>query len=291
MTWFITGGNGQLGKSLTLVLKQRGIDFKVSTSKELDVRSPEQTLTFIKSVNPSVIVNTAAWTDVDGAESNFDAVFAVNTLGAQNLALAAKSINALFVQISTDYVFSGEGTGLWNELDMRYPATIYGKSKAAGEDAVLSSYSECSYLIRTAWLYSKFGKNFAKTMTGLALNSEDEVRVVKDQFGQPTSSLDLAIQIIDTVESQAPIGIYHATNSGEASWFEFAQEIFKLTGKDVSRVIPVATSEFPKLTNRPANSVLSHDAWKNTSIAPMQNWRTALAEAMPSIISTVREAQ
>jgi dTDP-4-dehydrorhamnose reductase len=137
-------------------------------------------------------------------------------------------------------------------------------------------------------LYSAQRKNFAKTMTKLALNGAGEVRVVNDQVGQPTFTDDLAKQIIDLVVSDSPVGIYHGTNSGQATWFEFAQEIFKLAGADVSRVVQVSSSEYPRPAKRPSYSVLSHDAWAKTSVEPMRDWRIALAEAMPAIISSVK---
>ena len=149
-------------------------------------------------------------------------------------------------------------------------------------------YPESSFVVRTAWLYSPWGKNFAKTMTKVALQSDGEVRVVNDQVGQPTSASDLAKQLAELGLSTSPAGIYHGTNSGQAPWFEFAQEIFKLAGADVGRVIPVSSSEYPRPAKRPSYSVLSHDAWKSTSVKPMRDWRIALADAMPAIISSVK---
>ena len=291
MTWLIVGRNGQLGKSLSLVLKARGVPFQAIGSKEMDIRSPQQTLAFMNSIKPSIVVNAAAWTDVDKAESNFEAAFAVNALGVQNLVLAAKSINALFVQVSTDYVFSGIGSKPWTIDDDCEPVTAYGKTKKAGEKETLENYSERSYIFRTAWLYSQWGKNFAKTMTSLATNHSEEkrdVRVVNDQLGQPTSANDLADQIVDSVTSKLPFGIYHASNSGQASWFEYAQEIFSLARAEVSRVIPVSTSDFPSPAKRPEYSVLSHESWAGKTIPAMRDWRIALEAAMPTIISTVK---
>ena len=291
MTWLIIGRNGQLGQSLTLALKERSIDFQATGSKELDIRFPEQTLTFINSVKPSVIVNAAAWTNVDEAESNFDAAFAVNALGVQNLAFAAKSLNAVFVQVSTDYVFSGLGSKPWIVDEECAPVTAYGKTKTAGEKETLENYSERSYVFRTAWLYSQWGKNFAKTMTRLALNQSEEhkeVKVVSDQVGQPTFANDLANQIVDSVTSNLPFGIYHATNSGQVSWFDYAMEIFTFVNADTNRLIPIPSTEFPSKATRPIFSVLDHEKWATTGIPAMRNWRSALADAMPSIISAIK---
>ena len=168
-------------------------------------------------------------------------------------------------------------------------------TKAAGEVAVLSEYPEHSYIFRTAWLYSQWGKNFAKTMTRLALTGDGEVKVVDDQVGQPTSALDLAHQIVDTIEAKLPFGIYHGTNSGQGSWFDFAQEIFSLCGSEVAvgRVVRTDSSSFIRPAKRPAYSVLGQDSWKlvgtsGLTVSAMRDWRLALNEAMPGIILAVK---
>jgi dTDP-4-dehydrorhamnose reductase len=237
---------------------------------------------------PSVIINAAAWTDVDGAEANESGANAVNSLGPQNLAIAAKAVGSKLVQVSTDYVFSGEASIPWSENADHKPQSVYGSTKSAGEKLVLSVHPTGSYVVRTAWLYSAERKNFAKTMTKLALNAAGEVRVVNDQAGQPTFTDDLAKKIIELVVSDSPVGIYHGTNGGQATWFDFALEILRLAGSDISRVIPVSTTEYPSPARRPAFSVLSHEDWSKTSIAPMREWKISLAEAMPSIISSVK---
>jgi dTDP-4-dehydrorhamnose reductase len=192
------------------------------------------------------------------------------------------------IHVSTDYVFSGESQAPWQTGDQISPQSAYGRTKAQGESRVLAIYPESSFVVRTAWLYSPWGKNFAKTMTRLAIKGEGEVRVVNDQVGQPTSASDLAKQLIELGASNSPAGIYHGTNSGQANWFEFAQEIFKLSDADFGRVIPVPSSEHPRPAKRPSYSVLSHDAWTNTSVKPMRDWRIALADAMPAIIFAVK---
>jgi dTDP-4-dehydrorhamnose reductase len=290
MKWLITGGSGQLGLALQNELSYRGIDFVASNSSQLDITKPLIVNELIDSIKPSVIVNTAAWTDVNGAETNQSAAYSINALGPQNLAIAASKIGARLVQVSTDYVFSGENSTPWSENAAHNPQSVYGSTKSEGEKFVQAALPANSYVIRTAWLYSAEGKNFAKTMTNLALNSTGEVKVVNDQLGQPTFARDLAKQTVELVLSDAPIGVYHGTNSGHSTWFEFAQEIFKLSGADVSRAIPVLTSEYPGPAKRPSYSVLGHDAWANTTLPAMRNWRIALAEAMPSIISTVKTA-
>ena len=279
MYWLITGGSGQLGIAVSRELDKHGIAFDAWSSKDLDI------------TQSSRVINCAAWTDVDGAESHEVEALRVNSDGPENLALAAKHCNSKLIHVSTDYVFSGEGQTPWQVVDEINPQSAYGRTKALGESRVLATYPDSSFVVRTAWLYSPWGKNFAKTMTKLALKGAGEVRVVNDQIGQPTSASDLAKQLVDLGLSNSPTGMYHGTNSGQATWFEFAQEIYKIAGADVGRVTPVSSTEYPRLAKRPSYSVLSHDAWANTSVQPLRDWRIALADAMPAIISAVKAAE
>lgn len=288
MTWLITGGSGQLGIAVSQVLGERGILFQAWNSQDLDITQGPIVRDYITKFSPKVIVNCAAWTDVDGAESQELEAFRVNSDGPENLALAAKLCNSQLIHVSTDYVFSGESQSPWQIEDEINPQSAYGRTKALGESRVLASHPENSFVVRTAWLYSPWGKNFAKTMTRLAIKGEGKVIVVNDQVGQPTSAMDLAKQLVELGLSSSPAGIYHGTNSGQATWFEFAQEIFKIAGADVGRVTPVSSSQYPRLAKRPSYSVLSHDAWVNTSIQPLRDWLIALSDAMPSIISAVK---
>jgi dTDP-4-dehydrorhamnose reductase len=288
MSWLITGGSGQLGIAVSQELGERGILFTAWGSKDLNITQGPIVRDLVSQWSPTVIINCAAWTDVDGAESNEPQASRVNGDGAENIALAAKQCGAKLMHVSTDYIFSGQGKTPWQIDDRIDPQSAYGRTKAEGESRVLGAYPENSSIVRTAWLYSSWGKNFAKTMTRLALNSESEVRVVNDQMGQPTAAIDLAKQLVELGLSSSPAGIYHGTNSGEATWFEFAQKIFELAGADVSRVVPVSSSEYPRPAKRPSYSVLSHDAWANTSVKPLRDWRIALADAMPTIISAVK---
>jgi len=281
------GGNGQLGKALSVVLGNRGIDFRAWGSEDLDIRSALKSADRIRELRPLVIVNSAAWTDVEGAESNPDRARAVNTVGASNLAAAAKAVGAIFVQISTDYVFSGAANRPWQEDALCVPSSVYGATKAAGEVAVMNEYAEHTYIFRTAWLFSQWGKNFAKTMTRLAFSEKGEVAVVRDQVGQPTWAMDLAVRIVDSVLEGLPFGIYHATNSGEASWFDFARKVFELSGASVSRVVPITSNQILSPVKRPMYSVLGHDKW--TDLPPMRNWESALKESMPDILEIVKK--
>ncbi len=288
MTWLITGGSGQLGIAATQELSELGIMFSAWDSRDLDITQGEIVRDLILHLSPEVIINCAAWTDVDGAETNEREAFVVNCDGAENIALAAKDCSAKLIQVSTDYVFSGKSKSPWQSGDVINPQSAYGRTKAKGEGRVRLAYPENSSIVRTAWLYSPWGKNFAKTMTRLAINGDNDVRVVNDQLGQPTSAKDLAKQLVELGLSNSPAGIYHGTNSGEGTWFEFAQEIFKFAGADSNRVIPVSSSEYPRPAKRPLYSVLSHEAWGKTTVQPMRDWRIALHEVMPAIISAVQ---
>jgi dTDP-4-dehydrorhamnose reductase len=288
MTWLITGGSGQLGIGLCEELDSRDLMFTALGSKDLDITQGSIVRDLVSRLSPTVIINCAAWTDVDTAETNEALASKVNGDGAENIALAAKNCGAKLIHVSTDYVFSGESETPWQVADEIKPKSAYGRTKADGEGRILRTYAENSSIVRTAWLYSPWSKNFAKTMSRLALNGGAEVPVVNDQLGQPTSAIDLAKQLVELSLSNSPAGIYHGTNSGQVTWFEFAQEIFKLSGVDVSRVIPVSSSEYLRPAKRPSYSVLSHDSWAKTAIKPMRDWRIALTEAMPAIISVVK---
>jgi len=287
MSWLITGGSGQLGIAVSQELDKLGIAFDAWNSKDLDITQSSTVSEAIKKLSPTVIINCAAWTDVDGAESHENMAAQVNALGAENVANAARDCGAKLVQISTDYVFSGQNQNPWSVSSDKSPCTAYGRTKAEGEDRVLNLYSESSYILRTAWLYSPWKKNFAKTMLTLALNEKLEVSVVNDQVGQPTSSSDLAKQIVRMIESNAPVGIYHGTNSGSATWFEFAQTLFEFAGTDVNRVLPVGSDKFPRAAKRPSYSVLDHCEWTKTSITEMRDWKDALEATFPKILEEV----
>jgi dTDP-4-dehydrorhamnose reductase len=287
MSWLITGSSGQLGVALSRELNTHGIAFVEYGSKDLDITQSSTVRQAVEKNSPTVIVNCAAWTDVDGAETHELDASRVNSDGPENLASAAKLCNSKLIHVSTDYVFSGESQEPWQIVDEVNPQSAYGRTKALGENRVLATYPESSFVVRTAWLYSPWGKNFARTMIKLAIKGDGEVKVVNDQVGQPTSAMDLAKQLVELGLSSSPAGIYHGTNSGQATWFEFAQEIFKLVGADVSRVSPVSSKEHTRPAKRPSYSVLSHESWVKSSVKPMRDWRIALAEAIPAIFSAV----
>ena len=225
-----------------------------------------------------VVINASAYTKVDDAESNESDAFAVNATGAQNLAIAASETGAKLVQVSTDYVFDGSATSPYDEATPLNPISAYGRTKAEGERLALAANPDGTYIVRTAWLYGAGGPNFAKTMLRLA-QSHDTVSVVTDQLGQPTWTGDLARQIVELLDADAAPGVYHATNSGEASWFDFTREIFQVSGLDPARVKETTSAQFVRPAPRPDYSVLGHDGWARAGISPMRNWRAALSAA------------
>ena len=272
--YLIAGANGQLGHDLRTVLEGR--DVTALGRADLDVTDLDAVRA--AAAGHDVIINASAYTKVDDAETNEDAAYAVNALGPQNLAIAASEIGAKLVTVSTDYVFDGSATTPYAEYTPRGAISAYGRTKGEGERLALGAHPDGTYIVRTAWLYGAGGPNFAKTMVKLAA-SRDTVSVVDDQRGQPTWTGDLAVQIVALLDSDAPAGIYHGTNSGETTWFGFAQAIFAEAGLDPARVLPTTSADFVRPAPRPSYSVLGHDAWTAAGLAPMRDWREALADA------------
>lgn len=282
MRWLILGGAGQLGRDLQDVLADQ--DATALDLPDIDITDRESIAAAFDAHDPDVVVNAAAYTAVDAAEDDEQTATLVNGTGPGLLAAAcAVRPTIRLVQVSTDYVFAGDATVPYPEAASPDPRSAYGRSKLLGERLVRSELPDRSFIVRTAWLYGQHGANFVKTM--LRLESErDTVAVVDDQIGQPTWSHDLARQIRTLVESGAPAGIYHGTNSGETSWFGFTREIFRLVGADPERVRPTTTDDFPRPAPRPAFSVLGHDAWTQVGLPEMRTWDEALSEALPRLI-------
>ena len=284
MKWLIAGANGQLGRCLQKTLDSHGIDFVALSRSDLDVTNIGQVKELVNSTKPDVVINASAYTNVEQAEIDSDEAFQVNQSGAANLAIASRSVNAKLVHFSTDYVFAGNSNSPWQANDLTEPISIYGKSKLAGEVEIINEYPERSLIIRTAWLYSPYGKNFYKTMLTKALNSDESVRVVNDQQGQPTSALDLAALTVNAVTENVTSGVFHGTNAGSCSWFEFAQYIFEIAGEDSARVTPVLSAEFTTKVQRPKYSVLDNEKWSEFGIAPLGPWKDSVQKALPDIM-------
>jgi dTDP-4-dehydrorhamnose reductase len=271
----ITGAAGMLGRDLQLAL--HGRDVTALGRADLDITDPDAVDAAVEGHD--VVINSAAYTKVDDAETHEDEAAAVNATGPRLLAEAAVRHGARLVTISTDYVFDGNGTAPYDEDAPTDPLNAYGRTKAAGEAAVRRIAPDSSYIVRTAWIYGGHGPNFAATMLRLAA-SHDTVKVVTDQVGQPTWTGDLAARIVELVDADAPAGIYHGTNSGQASWFDFTKAIFAENGLDPDRVLPTDSASFVRPAPRPAYSVLGHGAWARAGLAPMRDWREALHAAV-----------
>ena len=273
MKILITGSNGMLGRDLVEVLKNHH-ELILTTSKTLDITDKQHTIDFILKNNPDIVINSAAYTDVDGCEENQDLAFSVNGEGVRNLALACLENDCPLVHISTDYVFNGKNDRPWVEDDEIGPISVYGKSKREGEEAILEILDKF-YIIRTAWLYGINGRNFPRTMLELAEN-HSEITVVYDEVGTPTYTPDLAGAISELIETDY-YGIYHLTNSGSCSWCEFARYIFEIADRDVN-VIPVTASEFARPAPRPSYSVLENKNWIENGFKPLRSYKEAIKE-------------
>ena len=270
----ITGCNGQLGRALNQLLEGSDVDIINTDVAELDICDMAQVRALLTKEKPDTIINCAAHTAVDKCETDAENARRINTLGPENLATVAKEINAQMVQVSTDYVFSGDADTPYTEEDTPGPQSVYGSTKLAGEQAV-SSILERYYIVRTAWLYGD-GNNFVKTMLRL-VETHDTITVVNDQFGSPTSALELGRMILHIVDS-GEYGCYHGTCEGSTSWYGFACKIFALTGSHVT-VVPVTTDEYPAAAaKRPAYSVLENKRLNSQGSYRMKHWEDALIE-------------
>lgn len=272
MKILITGAYGMLGSDLREVLKNQ--ELIVTGSKDLDITDEEKVIDFISENSPELVINAAAYTAVDDCETHYDDAYAVNALGPKNLAIACNKQDIPLIHISTDYVFDGTKRTPLIENDKLGPQSAYGKTKLEGEKFIQEN-TEKYFILRTAWLYGLHGNNFVKTMLDLAEN-HDEITVVNDQIGSPTYSFDLAVAITNLLFSDK-YGIYHVTNEGECSWYEFAKLIFELSNVDV-KVIPVTTEEFPRPAPRPHYSVLNNKKWNAAGFVPMRDYKEALSE-------------
>ncbi|MFT8872022.1 MAG: dTDP-4-dehydrorhamnose reductase [Sporolactobacillus sp.] len=270
----VTGGHGQLGTELSLMLQQQGYETFAPSHRELDITNLQQVQSMMLSLHPAVVCHTAAYTNVNQAESERAAAYLVNAYGTRNVAMAAEAAGAKLVYVSTDYVFDGEKDGSYTEFDAASPLGVYGGSKYAGEQFV-RDFSSRYFIARTSWVYGQYGGNFVKTMLKLA-ETHDQLKVVNDQRGCPTWTRDLAAKIIELFQTDY-YGTYHISNSGCCTWYEFAKAIFDIKGIDVA-VNPCTTEEFPTPARRPKNSVFEHMALKLNGFSEVEDWRAALEQ-------------
>jgi len=279
MRILITGASGMLGRDLQEVLGSR--PFTALSRAQLDITDAEAVRRAVSGHN--VVVNCAAYTGVDDAESHEVAAFAINAEGAQNVALACQENGSRLLHISTDYVFNGQASDPYRENAPREPLGAYGRTKAAGEELVLEAYPEGSTIVRTAWLYGQHGPNFVSTMLRLA-RERDTLNVVDDQLGQPTWTMDLSQKIIELIDAGVPRGIFHGTASGQTTWCGFARAIFEFSGLDAERVTAVTSEAFVRPAPRPGYSVLAHGAWALVGMSALRDWRLALAEYLTGMM-------
>jgi dTDP-4-dehydrorhamnose reductase/4-ketoreductase len=285
MRWLITGAGGMLGHDVVEELTRRGEEVTGLDRAALDITRSGSVDTAVRDHRPDVVVNCAAYTAVDDAESDEARALEINGDGPRLLARACAAHGARMIHVSTDYVFSGEArTTPYPEDHPTGPRTAYGRTKLAGERAVLEELPGASAVVRTAWLYGVHGANFVRTMIGLEAR-RDTLDVVDDQRGQPTWSADVAERIADLGGRLGPDahGVFHATNSGEATWYELAREVFSLIGADPDRVRPTSSAAFPRPAPRPAYSALAHRRWQEIGLPLPRDWRSALHEALPRI--------
>ncbi|MDE6716922.1 MAG: dTDP-4-dehydrorhamnose reductase [Muribaculaceae bacterium] len=279
MKILVTGSHGQLGNCIRKVFdKDKNLEVVYTDVEELDITDREEVDHFIRENKFDFIVNCAAYTAVDRAETDDLKAAAINTVAVGNLAQAASRNRVKVIHISTDYVFNGEGYRPYEENDEPYPRSIYGRTKLEGE-GILTSFCQDALIIRTAWLYSEFGANFVKTMLRLS-NERDSINVVADQIGSPTYAGDLAEAIYHIIRHKKWLpGIYHFTNEGVASWFDFTKAIFEIAGKKTN-VNPIPTSQYPTPAKRPLYSVLSKMKIKNTYGVNIPYWRDSLKKCL-----------
>ena len=276
----VLGAQGMLAQAYRRTTLHKNVTFL--TKDECDITQPEQLNASIPE--ECTVVNLSAYTKVDDAESHAEQAFRVNAEGVKNLAEVATSKGARIVHISTDYVFDGTQTAPYGEEAPGRPQTVYGQSKWQGEQYLREIIPDSSVILRTAWLYGHPGKSFVHTIVK-AGQEREFLEVVDDQIGQPTWATDVASMIDRIVTADVPSGLFHATNSGQASWFDFAQEIFRRAGWDPERVRPTVSEKFPRPAKRPAWSVLGHAAWEKKFSWQPRHWTVAFSDAWSTEMS------
>ncbi len=276
----VIGSKGMLGHDLMKVLADKSA--RGFSRPELDVTNRSAVRDAIQGFK--TVINASAYTRVDDAEIHQEEAFAVNSEGAHNIALACRHHGSRLIHVSTDYVFDGGSATPFSEDHPKRPQSVYGRSKAEGEEKALHANPNHTMILRTAWLYGAHGPNFVKTILNVARQSET-VSVVTDQVGQPTWSQDLAFMIRTLIESDVQSGIFHGTNAGQASWWDFAREIFSRASLETSRVLPTTSAEMVRPAQRPAWSVLGHDNWVNNGLPLPRTWQAAFEEAWEQVFS------
>ena len=286
--WLVTGAAGMLGSDVVAALAADGAEVTAASHADLDITDLDAVAAAVPGHD--VVVNTAAWTDVDGAEQAEAAAARVNADGPAHLAAACARSDARLVHVSTDYVFSGDAREPYPEDATPAPQTAYGRTKLAGERAVLATLPHRSVVVRTAWLYGQQGRSFVATVARLAAE-RDTVEVVDDQWGQPTWSWQVARRLVEVARTPSLTGVLHATNAGATTWCGVARAVFEELGLDPARVRPTSTERFPRPAPRPRYSVLGHARWASTPFPPLPPWRAALRAALPAVCLPARSVE
>lgn len=279
MKVLVTGTKGQLGYDVVNELEKRGHTAVAVDIEEMDITDAVSVERVITEAEVEAVIHCAAYTAVDAAEDNVEICRRVNAEGTKNIAKVCKKLDLKMIYISTDYVFDGEGERPWEPDDERHPLNVYGQTKYEGELAV-EKYLEKYFIVRIAWVFGVNGKNFIKTMLKL-LETHEELNVVDDQVGSPTYTYDLAVLLVDMVESDK-YGRYHATNEGLCTWYEFAKEIFRQAGVEV-KVNPVTSDMFPAKAKRPKNSRMSKEKLDANGFHRLPTWQDALERYLSEI--------
>ena len=272
----VTGAKGQLGQDFLSILPSDRYEVHGFGKEELDVTNLEQVKETISKIQQHIIIHTAAYTKVDQAEKEPDLAFQINGIGSRNLAIAASEHKSKLIYFSTDYVFNGRTNQPYNESDSPDPECVYATTKLAGERFV-SAFHHKFFIIRTSWVYGEKGSNFVKSMIK-ASKERKTIEVVNDQIGCPTFTEDLVYAVMEIMETDK-FGIYHISNSGSCSWYQFAEAIFTEAGIQAD-LRPCTTDKYPRLAGRPKYSVLNHTSLKQNGFQEMRHWRTALREFM-----------
>ncbi|MCM3493400.1 dTDP-4-dehydrorhamnose reductase [Paenibacillus lactis] len=287
MKVLVTGAAGQLGTDVVSLFREAGHSVIACDRATLDITDQSACFTILNKYKPDAVIHCAAYTAVDLAEQEVDAAYMINAVGTRNMVLASERIGAKFCYISTDYVFDGSSEYPYHEYDNTNPRTIYGKSKRAGENLV-QSLSSAYFIVRTSWVYGLHGKNFVKTMLRLA-GERPEIKVVNDQHGSPTYTVDLAKFLLELIETEK-YGIYHASNTRACTWYEFAEAIFaeaqSITARSYSvKVLPCTTEDFPLPAPRPRNSVMEHLSIRTNGLTDLRPWREGLHDFLMEYLS------
>ena len=279
MKVLVTGANGMLGQDLCPILEDNGYEVVETDVESMDITDIDSVKSVLEQEKPDIVIHCAAYTAVDAAEDNVDLCRKVNAGGTENIAKVCKELDLKMMYISTDYVFDGQGERPWQPDDERHPLNVYGQTKCEGEYAV-EKYLDKYFIVRIAWVFGVNGKNFIKTMLRLG-KERGAVSVVNDQIGSPTYTFDLAVLLVDMIQTEK-YGRYHATNEGLCSWYEFACEIFKQAGMDVT-VTPVSSDQFPAKAKRPSNSRMSKDKLEENGFNRLPTWQDALSRYLKEI--------